>query len=58
MCGPLPFMRAVRRELMDKGVPARNISYEVFGPDLWAQDPESGAEKEVVARIEEAQQGA
>ena len=48
MCGPLPFMRAVRRGLMDKGVDARNISYEVFGPDLWAQDPENeGAEGKV-----------
>ena len=48
MCGPLPFMRAVRRALLDKGVDARNISYEVFGPDLWAQDPENeGAEGKV-----------
>lgn len=58
MCGPLPFMRAVRRTLMDKGVDARNISYEVFGPDLWAQDPESGAEEHLDAQVEEAQQGA
>ncbi|WP_374928282.1 globin domain-containing protein [Kytococcus sedentarius] len=58
MCGPLPFMRTVRRSLMDKGVDARNISYEVFGPDLWAQDPESGAEEKVAAQIAEARQGA
>ena len=35
-CGPLPFMRHVRSSLMARGVPASNIRYEVFGPDLWA----------------------
>ncbi|MGI5134168.1 MULTISPECIES: globin domain-containing protein [unclassified Streptomyces] len=35
MCGPLPFMRAVRGDLLRSGVPAENIHYEVFGPDLW-----------------------
>ncbi|MCW2811513.1 MAG: hemin transporter [Friedmanniella sp.] len=35
-CGPLPFMRHVRASLMARGVPASNIRYEVFGPDLWA----------------------
>lgn len=39
MCGPLPFMQAARRELIGKGVPSANIHYEVFGPDLWAQNP-------------------
>ncbi|WP_245851831.1 globin domain-containing protein [Mobilicoccus massiliensis] len=39
MCGPLPFMRNVRRTLMDKGVSSEAIRYEVFGPDLWAQNP-------------------
>ncbi|MFB7242668.1 globin domain-containing protein [Streptomyces populi] len=39
LCGPLPFMRAVRTQLLAKGVPASDIHYEVFGPDLWlAQD--------------------
>ncbi|MFF8915234.1 globin domain-containing protein [Streptomyces sp. NPDC015032] len=39
LCGPLPFMRAVRTQLLAKGVPAADIHYEVFGPDLWlAQD--------------------
>jgi len=39
LCGPLPFMRAVRAQLIDKGVAAADIHYEVFGPDLWlAQD--------------------
>ncbi|WP_330340243.1 globin domain-containing protein [Streptomyces sp. NBC_00557] len=35
LCGSLPFMRAVRTQLLQVGVPARSIRYEVFGPDLW-----------------------
>ncbi|MFI8949889.1 globin domain-containing protein [Streptomyces sp. NPDC053750] len=35
LCGPVPFMRAVRGELLRRGVPADAIHYEVFGPDLW-----------------------
>jgi nitric oxide dioxygenase len=35
LCGSLPFMRAVRAQLLQAGVPARHIRYEVFGPDLW-----------------------
>ncbi|MFE0044068.1 globin domain-containing protein [Streptomyces albireticuli] len=35
LCGPLPFMRAVRAQLLAAGVPAADIHYEVFGPDLW-----------------------
>ncbi|GAA3375397.1 FAD-binding oxidoreductase [Streptomyces sannanensis] len=35
LCGPLPFMRSVRTQLLAKGVPAADIHYEVFGPDLW-----------------------
>lgn len=35
-CGPLPFMRHVRAGLLARGVPACEIRYEVFGPDLWA----------------------
>ncbi|WP_214413662.1 globin domain-containing protein [Sphaerisporangium fuscum] len=39
LCGPLPFMRAVRSQLAGRGVPSSDIHYEVFGPDLWlAQD--------------------
>jgi nitric oxide dioxygenase len=38
LCGPLPFMQAVRSALIDQGVPARDIQYEVFGPDLWQAD--------------------
>ncbi|MFB6437081.1 globin domain-containing protein [Streptomyces sp. NPDC056411] len=35
LCGPLPFLRAVRGALLRRGVPAGAIHYEVFGPDLW-----------------------
>ncbi|MGN9791483.1 globin domain-containing protein [Streptomyces sp. OZ13] len=35
LCGPLPFMRSVRDELLRRGVPAAAVHYEVFGPDLW-----------------------
>ncbi|SHE79375.1 globin domain-containing protein [Streptoalloteichus hindustanus] len=35
LCGPLPFMRQVRRGLLDRGVPADRIHYEVFGADAW-----------------------
>ncbi|WP_037605948.1 globin domain-containing protein [Streptacidiphilus rugosus] len=35
LCGPLPFMRAMRGQLLALGVPAADIHYEVFGPDLW-----------------------
>jgi nitric oxide dioxygenase len=35
LCGPLPFMRAMREQLLAQGVSAADIHYEVFGPDLW-----------------------
>ncbi|MFJ6137180.1 globin domain-containing protein [Kitasatospora sp. NPDC092286] len=35
LCGPLPFLRSVRAQLLTAGVPAADIHYEVFGPDLW-----------------------
>lgn len=38
MCGPLPFMNAVRQTLLQRGVPVDRINYEVFGPDMWAQN--------------------
>jgi nitric oxide dioxygenase len=38
MCGPLPFMQALRTELIGRGVLPRDIQYEVFGPDLWQAD--------------------
>ena len=45
MCGPLPFMQMARKTLMDQGVPSESIHYEVFGPDMWAQNPTSVAAK-------------
>ncbi|MDR2996910.1 MAG: hemin transporter [Microbacterium sp.] len=41
MCGPLPFMRASRAALLARGIPSERIHYEVFGPDLWAQQPDA-----------------
>ena len=38
LCGPLPFMQAVRNSLISSGVAPRDIQYEVFGPDLWQAD--------------------
>jgi nitric oxide dioxygenase len=35
LCGPLPFLRAVRTQLLAAGVRPSDIHYEVFGPDLW-----------------------
>ncbi|MET7901383.1 globin domain-containing protein [Streptomyces sp. NPDC005355] len=35
LCGPLPFMRSVRAQLLERGVHPCAIHYEVFGPDLW-----------------------
>ncbi|MER7014674.1 globin domain-containing protein [Saccharopolyspora sp. NPDC000359] len=32
LCGPLPFMAHVRRQLIDRGVAADSIHFEVFGP--------------------------
>lgn len=41
MCGPLEFMRSARTALIEKGVSPERIHYEVFGPDLWAQNPDA-----------------
>jgi nitric oxide dioxygenase len=38
LCGPIPFMQAVRSALVAQGVAPRDIQYEVFGPDLWQAD--------------------
>lgn len=35
VCGPLPFMKAIRNQAIDAGIPSTKIHYEVFGPDLW-----------------------
>jgi nitric oxide dioxygenase len=40
LCGPLPFMQAVRSALIERGVAPHDIQYEVFGPDLWQADLE------------------
>lgn len=39
MCGPMEFMRSARQGLMAKGIPSERIIYEVFGPDLWMDNP-------------------
>ncbi|MEG9552511.1 MULTISPECIES: globin domain-containing protein [Streptomyces griseus group] len=39
LCGPLPFMRAVRARLLEAGVRPADVHYEVFGPDLWLAAP-------------------
>jgi nitric oxide dioxygenase len=38
LCGPLPFMQAVRSALVERGVAPKAVQYEVFGPDLWQAD--------------------
>jgi nitric oxide dioxygenase len=38
LCGPVPFMQAVRTALLERGVRPGDIQYEVFGPDLWQAD--------------------
>ena len=35
LCGPLAFMKSERSALIEAGVPAPRIRYEIFGPDLW-----------------------
>ena len=35
VCGPLPFMKSIRSQAIDAGIPATKVHYEVFGPDLW-----------------------
>jgi nitric oxide dioxygenase len=49
LCGPVPFMQAVRGALIDRGVAPQDIQYEVFGPDLWQADlvtsPAPGADE-------------
>ncbi|MFD4986743.1 hypothetical protein [Streptomyces sp. NPDC058374] len=40
LCGPLPFMRSVREQLLEQGARAADTHYEVFGPDLWPASAE------------------
>ncbi|MDJ0317993.1 MULTISPECIES: globin domain-containing protein [Arthrobacter] len=35
VCGPLPFMKAIRSQAIEAGIPSTKIHYEVFGPDVW-----------------------
>jgi nitric oxide dioxygenase len=48
LCGPLPFMKGIRGRLLDRGVPAAHIQYEVFGPDLWRADLVTEAAPDVI----------
>lgn len=34
LCGPVPFMKMARTQLLEAGVPAADIHYEIFGPDM------------------------
>lgn len=43
LCGPLPFMQAIRSALTARGIAPERIEYEVFGPDLWARQPKTAA---------------
>ncbi len=38
LCGPMPFLKAVRGSLINRGIKPKDIQYEVFGPDLWQAD--------------------
>ncbi|MDI6100959.1 FAD-binding oxidoreductase [Actinoplanes sp. NEAU-A12] len=39
LCGPMPFMRAVRAGLHLRGIPDERIRYEVFGSEQWRSAP-------------------
>ncbi|REF31370.1 globin domain-containing protein [Calidifontibacter indicus] len=52
LCGSVPFMQYVRSELIGRGVDAGDISYEIFGPDLWlGGSASSQASEEELARV-------
>ena len=38
LCGPLPFLKAMRAALLQRDISPEDIQYEVFGPDLWQAD--------------------
>src|SRR3954467_11770994 len=50
LCGPLPFMQAVRGALLERGVAPRDVQYEVFGPDLWQADMDTEPSPGAAAR--------
>jgi nitric oxide dioxygenase len=39
LCGPVPFMQAIRAGLQRRGVPEHRIRYEVFGSEQWQTMP-------------------
>ncbi|XVU21504.1 globin domain-containing protein [Actinoplanes sp. CA-054009] len=39
LCGPVPFMQAVRSALHRRGLPEERIRYEVFGSEQWRTAP-------------------
>jgi nitric oxide dioxygenase len=39
LCGPVPFMQAVRAGLHRRGLPDERIRYEVFGSEQWRPAP-------------------
>ncbi|GIH25946.1 hemin transporter [Acrocarpospora phusangensis] len=39
LCGPIPFMQAVRAALRRRGLPEERIRYEVFGSEQWRPAP-------------------
>ncbi|GAA0522600.1 hemin transporter [Paractinoplanes deccanensis] len=39
LCGPVPFMQAVRSALHRRGLPEERIRYEVFGSEQWRTIP-------------------
>jgi ferredoxin-NADP reductase len=41
LCGPVPLMEAVKKELAELGVPAERIKTEAFGPALGKPEPET-----------------
>lgn len=50
MCGPLPFMRAVRTHLLERGVPIENIRYEVRTGPVGPEPRQRGRRRELTPR--------
>ena len=44
LCGPLAFMKAMRRRALRSGVAPQRLHYEVFGPDSWLGEREGMTE--------------
>ena len=43
ICGPVPFMESVKRDLVELGVPAARVKVEAFGPALGRPEPSPAA---------------